>query len=281
MANWFAGNSFRVACIAAAVFGFAAIAHAQGEGVGNQTQMGTAGGMTDQLVYGTLGSQVAREQNDAFQSFNKERDTTKKIQKGRDFLKKYPTSQLAEQVDASLMDIYRVQADWTNEYQYADQALALNPKDVDVLATVAWTIPHVYKPTDPDAAAELDKAEKFSKEALEILSTIPKPKELTDEQFTAAKSKRTIQAHSALGLVYFRRNNYEDSAKEMEQSTKGNPAPDQTDMFVLGVDLMHLNRFGDAADAFHGCAQIAGPLQDPCNKNSAAATAQAKNSKPQ
>lgn len=281
MKSTFASNSLWAVCFAAALLSFASIAHAQGEGITNQTQMGTAGGMTDQLAYGNLGAQVAREQNDAFQAFTKERDPAKKIQKGREFLHKYPTSLLAEQVNAGLMDTYRMQADWKNEYNYADQALALNPNDVDVLATVAWTIPHVYQPTDPDANEQLDKAEKYSKHAIEVLSTIQKPHDMNDAEFAAAKAKRANQAHSALGLVYFRRNDYENSAKELEQSTKGNAAPDQTDFYVLGVDRMHLSRFSDAAEAFRGCGGIAGALQDPCKKNAAAADAQAANTKTQ
>jgi tetratricopeptide (TPR) repeat protein len=279
MKTTFAGNLLRVACVAVAVFGFRAIAQAQGEGVANQTQMGTAGGMTDQLAYGTLGSQVEREQNDAYQAFLKERDPAKKIQRGREFLRKYPKSLLVEQIDAGLMDTYRMQADWKDEYDFADQALALNPNDVDVLATVGWTIPHVSKPGDPGADEELDKAKKYAEHAIEVLSALPKPAGMTDAQFAAAKAKRTYQAHSALGLVYFRRNDYEDSANQLAQSTKGNPTPDQTDFYVLGLDLMHLHRFGEAADAFRGCGGIAGALQAPCQKN--AADAQAAKPNPQ
>src|SRR5579863_1477650 len=228
-----AADSLRLALvlpIVLAFLGFAPFAHAQGEGVSNQTQMGAAGGMTDQLAYGNLGAQVERDQSDAFHAFIKERDTAKKIQRGREFLQRFPKSLLAEQVDASLMDVYRTQADWKNEYTFADAALVLNPNDVDVLATVGWTIPHVYQPSDPDADQELDKAEKFAQHALEILATIPKPPDMNDAQFAAAKAKRTSQAHSALGLVYFRRNDYENSAKELVLSSTGNPAPDQTDL---------------------------------------------------
>jgi tetratricopeptide (TPR) repeat protein len=281
----FARKLMRIMCVAVtAFFGLAAISWAQssplgggaGSGVPNQTQVGQSGGtMNDQLQYGTMGHEVEREQTRAFQAFSKESDPGKKIEKGREFLMKYPKSSFVEQVDAGLMDTYRTQSDWTSEYRYGDQALALNPNDVDVLATVGWTIPHVYQPSDPDANQKLDKAEKYAKHAIEVLSTIPKPHDMKDEEFAAAKAKRTYQAHSALGLVYFRRQDYENSAKELEQSTKGNPAQDQTDLYVLGVDRMHLSRFGEAADAFRGCGQVAGALQDTCKKNAAAADAQA------
>ena len=47
----FAGNLLRVACVAVAVFGFRAIAQAQGEGVASRRRIELTGGMTDQLAY--------------------------------------------------------------------------------------------------------------------------------------------------------------------------------------------------------------------------------------
>jgi tetratricopeptide (TPR) repeat protein len=287
----FAAKVLFYSCIAAtAFFILAPMSHAQAPGspppggnggVTNQTTMGAGGGLGDSLSYGTVGHQQERDQVAAFQAFSKESDAAKKIAKGREFLRKYPKSPFEEQVDAVLTDTYRTQADWTNEYHYADQALALNPNDPDVLATVGWTIPHVYQTSDPNAQEELDKAEKYAKHALEALAALAKPHSMNDEEFAAAKAKRTFQAHSALGLVYFRRQDYDNSAKELELATKDNPAQDQTDLYVLGVDRMHLSRFGEAADAFHGCSQIAGALQDPCKKNATAADAQAGSAKTQ
>lgn len=271
-----------------ALFGLASLSLAQssplggggGSSVPNQTQVGQSGGtMNDQLQYGTMGHEVERDQNNAFQAFSKERDPEKKIQKGREYLMKYPKSPFTEQVDAGLMDTYRTRSDWKNEYDYADRALALNPKDVDVLTTVGWTIPHVYTPSDANAEQELQKAETYAKQAIEILTTMPKPRDLSDAEFAAAKSKRTFQAHSALGLVYFRRNNYENSAKELALATQGNPTPDAADLFVLGADMQNLKRFGEAADAYGACGQIAGPYQDRCKQSAASVKAQADASK--
>jgi tetratricopeptide (TPR) repeat protein len=208
-----------------------------------------------------------KDQVAEFQAFSKERDPAKKIQHGDRFLAKYPKSPLIERVDVGMMNAYDQQQDWKNTYRLADSALALKPDNVDVLTTVAWTIPHVYSPNDPDADQELDKAETYSKHALDVLAKLPKPPDMNNEQFAASKAKRTVEAHSALGLVYFRRGDYDNSAKELAISTKDNPAPDQTDLFVLGVDLQNLNRDADAASAFQKCAAIAGPLQNQCKDN--------------
>lgn len=263
-----------------AISALAPISWAQGEGIGNQTQMGTAGGMTDQLTMGNIGAQEAKEQDTAYKAFLKEQSPAKKIQLGNDFLQKYPKSLFAERVASGLVEIYRAQQDWKDTYRVADRALALQPDDVDVLTTVGWTIPHVYNPSDADADQQLNKAEAYSKHAIDVLAKMPKPPEMTDAQFAASKAKRTFQAHSALGLVYFRRDDYENSAKELALATNGNPTPDATDLFVLGADLQNMSRFGDAADAYGACSQIASSLQNQCKQNADASKRQADVSKP-
>jgi tetratricopeptide (TPR) repeat protein len=239
-----------------------------GQGIPNQTQLGNSGGgMTDQLVFGTFGHEVMREEDSAYRAFLKEREPAKKIKLGNDFLQRYPKSPLAEQVDVGMMNIYRAQQDWKNTYLWADHALALEPDDVDVLTTIGWTIPHVYTPDDADADQELDKAEKYSKRAIEVLAKMPKPPQMSNEDFVAAKTKRSFQAHSALGLVYFRRDDYENSANELQQATHGNPGQDQTDLFVLGLDLENLKRYDEAAGQFAACGQISGTLAEQCKQN--------------
>jgi len=252
-----------------------------GQGIGNQTQLGQSGGtMTDQLYVGLVGVQQDKEQRAAYDAFFKEQNPAKKIQLGDEFLRKYPKSPLDERVDFGMMNAYRAQQDWKNAFRFADSALALQPDDVDVLATVGWTIPHVLNANDPDADQELNKAETYAKRAIEALSKLSKPRELSEEQFADARAKRSFQSHSALGLVYFRRQDYDNSAKELALATKDNATPDPTDLFILGVDLQNLNRWSDAADVFRGCSQIAGALQARCKQAADAAKARAEQSKP-
>ena len=203
----------------------------------------------------------------------------KKIQMGNEFLQKYPKSILAEAVDAGLVTAYFDKQDWKNFYASADNALALKPDDVDVLTTVGWVIPHFFNPNDPDADKRLGKAETFEKHAIQVLEKMPKPNYLSVAQFAALKAQKSIQAHSALGLVYFRREDYDNSAKELQQATQNNASPDQTDLFVLGASLLNLDRPAEAADAFDRCSQIAGGLQDRCKQNAATAKKQAAQSK--
>ena len=193
-------------------------------------------------------------------------DVDKKIQLGEDFVQKYPASRYDESVYAVLVQEYMTKRDWTKFNNAADNALALDPDNVSVLTTVGWVTPHTYNASDPNAAANLDKSEKYEKHAIDLLGTLPKPANMTDEQFAQSKSEELVQAHSGLGLVYFRRGQFDDSSKELQQSTQAASHADPTDFFILGIDYENLKKNPEAADAFDHCAQIPGGLQDRCKQ---------------
>jgi len=197
-----------------------------------------------------------------------EQDLDKKISLGEDFVQKYPSSKYDETVYAMLVQAYLNKQDWAKFYNSADNALAIDPDNVGVLTTVGWVIPHTYNPSDPDAAAKLDKAEKYEKHSIEVLGTLPKPVNMTDEQFAASKGEELSQAHSGLGLVYFRRQQFDESSKELQQATQAAAHPDPTDFFILGVDDENLKHNDDAVAAFDKCAAIPGGLQDRCKQES-------------
>jgi tetratricopeptide (TPR) repeat protein len=215
------------------------------------------------------------EETAAYKAFYSADEPAKKIEMGNAFLQKYPKSYLDEPVNVGLMNAYYSNRDWKNVYAAADRALTMNPDDVYVLTTVGWLIPHVYQPDDPDAGKLLDTAEQDSKLAITLIPKMQKPPHTNNDQFAAMKAQSAMRAHSALGLVYFRRGDFENSIKELQQSTPSTSSPDATDLYVLGVDFQNLNRFADAAGAYGRCGQIAGPMQAPCQQNADAAKGQA------
>lgn len=202
-------------------------------------------------------------------------DADKKIELGKDFLQKYPMSRYAESVDSGLVQAYYQKQDWKDFYATSDQALALNPDDAGVLTVTGWVIPHVYNANDPDAAKSLDKAEQYEKHAMQVIQAMPKPATMTDDQFTQSKTALLSEAHSGLGLVYFRRQQLDDSVKELQQATQNAPKPDPTDFFVMGIDFQNLGRNADALDAFNKCAAIPSGLQDRCKQSADTAKKQA------
>jgi tetratricopeptide (TPR) repeat protein len=188
------------------------------------------------------------------------------IKSGEQFVQKYPTSLHTEGVYAKLAQAYFNAQNYDKMQAAADKALNLNPDDVNVLVLIGWFIPHNYNPEDLGAENRLDKAEKYETHALAVLASLSKPAGITDEQFETTKTALTSQAHSGLGLIYFRRQQYDNSVKELQQATQIGTSPDPVDYYVMGVELKQLNRLADAADAFQKCGNIAGGLQGRCKQ---------------
>jgi len=198
-------------------------------------------------------------------------DASKKIQLGQQFLQNYPGTRYEEAVENQLVDAYYTTQDWNSFYSVSARVIEKDPDDVDALTVVGWVIPHLYNADDPDKDKKLSKAEGYEKHAIELLANIQKPANLTDEQFAQAKAQKLIEAHSGLGLVYFRQQEFDNAAKELQLATNDNPMPDATDLYVLGVSLQQSNRNPEAANAFNKCAQIPGVLQDRCKQSAATA----------
>jgi tetratricopeptide (TPR) repeat protein len=204
----------------------------------------------------------------AYKAFadTKPEDADKRIQLGEKYVDKYPSGKYDAQVYQGLTTAEYSKQNLPKMYVDADKALALNPDDVTVLVLVGWVIPHNFDPNDLSAESRLDKGEKYEKHALEVLATLPKPANLTDEQFAKVKAQGESQAHSGLGLIYFRRQDYELSIAELKKSTADPANQDATDYYVMGVELTRLKRFSESADAFQKCAAMPGGLQDRCKQ---------------
>jgi tetratricopeptide (TPR) repeat protein len=234
----------------------------------NQTQ--------DQLMEKSLDDPKAVE---AYNKFHQTTELDKKIKLGNQFLNKYPHSRFDETVYQELAEAYFAKHDLTNFYSTADQGIARFPNEPGLLAVVGTTMARAYNRDEPDAANKLAKAEVYDKQAVELLKTYKRSTTMTEEQYEGYKKQISATAHSGLGLIYFRQGNFADSAKEIELATKDSPAPDATDLLVLGADYQNLSQFKEAADAFTRCAQIAGPMQAGCKQYADQNSKQAAQSK--
>jgi tetratricopeptide (TPR) repeat protein len=271
-------------CILAAAFAASlavpAFCNAQGTNpnfvVSKEQQQETNQELKERTLAGQNGSETPKvdpKESKAYKAFydSNAQDADQRIQLGEQFVKQYPSGQYTEAVYAGLVQAYYMKQDWDNFYASAEKALTIKPDDVDVLVTVGWVIPHVYQPDEPDASKQLDRAQDYETRAIQALGTLPKPADLTDEQFAAMKAEKLAEAHSGLGLVYFRRQEFDKAAKELAQATQGTAHPDPTDFFALGAALQNTRQFSQAADAFDHCAQIPGSLQDQCKQHADAA----------
>jgi tetratricopeptide (TPR) repeat protein len=197
--------------------------------------------------------------------------TDELIRQGEAFLAQYPNSIYRELVYSRLSQAYVVKQNLNRVEEDGEKALALNPNDADVLALLGWAIPHNYDAASPNAGARLQQAEDYSRRALQVLSSLPQPPSMTPEQFAQLKNDRLSQAHSGLGLVYFRRAQFAQAAPEFEQAVRLASSPDPVDYFLLGQSLLQLRQFNDAIAAFEGCGRNSNIFQARCQDSAAQA----------
>jgi len=201
----------------------------------------------------------------AFQSVSPT-DSAKKIETGEAFLLKYPESRYKSPVYGALTYSYLQVGNTQKMQEYGEKEIALTPNDVSTLAVLGQTLPRGLhgSASSPEAIQTLAKAEQYSKQAIEITPTIPKPANLTDEAFASAKNQTLAMAHSGLGLVYVRRGKNAEAIPELEQAVKIDPNPDPVNYYLLGMANKVTSHFEDAVAAFDKCATMDGPLQGTC-----------------
>ncbi len=211
---------------------------------------------------------VNAEEDAAFKAFQDSPgpDPRKKIELGEAFVQKYPQSRYLPIIYNTLTSAYVQTGQVQKMEEVGDKEIALNPNDVQVLAVLGQTIPRALKSTTQDPQKELDKAELYSKRAIEVTPTLTKPDNLTEESFANAKNITLAMAHSGLGLIYIQRGKYADAIPELDQSVKIDPTPDFVNYYLLGLANLKTSHFEDAAAAYTKCAATPGPMQQTCLK---------------
>ena len=205
------------------------------------------------------------------------------IQKGEEFLKKFPESRYRESVYSKLATAYWALEDVDKMFAASEKALELNPNNVDVLSVMALVMSRRAQPGSLDFEQKIAKVEKYARQAITLLGEVQKPAGLTDEEFVNAKNQKLAMVHSGLGMVYFRQQKIADAIAEFEQATMLVPNADPVDYFLLGLCLQQTKRFSDAATAFEKCATspvMQGRCQPEAEKAKKQAAAQPAPPKP-
>lgn len=220
---------------------------------------------------------VNAEEDAAYQAFQGvlQNDASKKIELGEAFLQKYPESRYRSPVYGALAYAYLQINNVQKMQEYGEKEIALAPTDVSILALLGQTLSRSAHGNTPDAVQTLTKAEQYSKQAIEITPTLPKPQNITDEAFASAKNQTLAMAHSGLGLVYVRRGKNAEAISELDQAVKIDPSPDPVNYYLLGMANKSTSHFDDAVAAFNKCVAMAGPMQAQCKAQAEDAKKQA------
>jgi len=193
-------------------------------------------------------------------------DVPKKLKAGNDFLEKYPQSRYRAEVYSWQVKGYMAEGEIDKMGVAGQKELELAPNDAQTLAILGSMLPRSMPAsmTEEQKQKLLTQAEDYSKKALDLVPTLPKPEGVTDEKFLLAKNQIQAMAYGGLGLVSFRRSKFAEAIPNLEKSAKLDPNPDPVNYFLLGVSNEKASHFDDAIAAFTKCAAIPNSLQPTC-----------------
>jgi tetratricopeptide (TPR) repeat protein len=211
---------------------------------------------------------VSAEEEAAIKVFrdDKNENAEKKDQDASTFLQKYPQSRYRPEIYNWQVKYYFSKGEVDKMEATGDKELELSPNDAQTLAIVGSALPRAMGPNTPDPQKRLAKSEQYCQKALDLLPTLAKPADFSDEVFARAKDQTAALAYSGLGVVAYRRGKFADAIPNFEKSLKLDPDPDPVNYYLLGKANEKASHFDDAVTAFTKCAAIPSGIQATCKQ---------------
>jgi tetratricopeptide (TPR) repeat protein len=211
---------------------------------------------------------VSAEEEAAYKTFHDAAndDPTKKEQAAEDFLQKYPQSRYTAEIYSWQVRYFFSKGDIDKMEVAGEKELALVPTDAQTLAIMGSALPRALNSslTDAQKQQRIGKGQQYSQKALDLIPTLTKPDNMSDEQFAKAKAMTSALAYSGLGMVAFRVGKYADAIPNLEKAIQLDPQPDPVNYYVLGICNEKTSHFDDAVTDFTKCSDIPGGIQAAC-----------------
>ena len=149
------------------------------------------------------------------------------------------------------LQIAAASAQELNDYEkmtiYAERTLEADHKNYASMLMLATGLAQRTREHDLDKEEKLGKADKFAKDALEVLKTAPKPRpDISDEQWEGAKKDFASQAYESMGLVAMVRKKYDDAVAQFTKSIETASTQDPATSVRLGSAYNNLGKYDEA-----------------------------------
>ncbi len=163
-------------------------------------------------------------------------DADSRIKAAQDLLIKFADTEFKSIAMQMIAASYQQKNDFENMVIWAERTLEADPQSYHAMLMLASGIAQRTREFDLDREEKLVRAEKYARQAMEILKTLPKPRpDVPDDQWEAAKKDFTAQAHEALGLAALARKKYDVAIAEFKLAIEGAANPDPATMVRLGA----------------------------------------------
>ena len=206
---------------------------------------------------------VSLEEQAAFQEAVNQPGADPTIALGEKFLQDYPESQLRTHVYSQLASAYLRKNNYDKVVENGEKSIVLDPDNVMSLAIVARALPHRVQGSGLEMAQKLSRAERYARHGLETVDVLSQPPNSSPEEFEEWKATFKSMLHSALGLVYLRRDRSAKSQEEFKIAISLTSSPDPIDYYRLGEAYSDQRKYDEAIEAFEKAAELStNPIVD-------------------
>jgi tetratricopeptide (TPR) repeat protein len=214
---------------------------------------------------------VSAAEDAAFKTFSDlpNSDGEKKDQAAVDFTQKYPQSRYSPQVYNWQVKYYYTKGQIDKLEAVADKELAVLPNDAQTLAILGTVLPRAINGSMPEAEKQrrLKKGQESAQKALDLVPTLTKPENMSEEVFAQGKNVVSSLAYSGLGMVAFRQGKFADAIPYLDKAIGLDPQPDPVNYYILGICNEKTAHFDAAVTDFTKCSDIPGGMQATCKSN--------------
>ena len=131
---------------------------------------------------------------------------------------------------------YQSKGEFENMVVYAERTLEADPKFYAVQLMLAQSLAQKTREFDFDKEEKLGKAEKYAKDAIEVIKTAPKPKpDIPDDQWEVMKKDFESQGHEALAMSATVRKKNDVAIEEYKAALALQAKPDPATMVRLAA----------------------------------------------
>jgi tetratricopeptide (TPR) repeat protein len=164
------------------------------------------------------------EELDTYLEIYTSADPQSKVALANQFAAAYPQSDFLALVYEHQTLAYQQLNNYEGMLQAGEKALALSPRNIKVLVTLALAVPNGVTGRS-DSTRLLEQAESYARQALKELEIKKIPQNLSLEEWQAFKGGLQSECHEALGHISMKRGALSSAVRELRAAALGNPKP--------------------------------------------------------
>lgn len=171
------------------------------------------------------------------------------------FMANYPKSELLGFAFQHQMSAYEALNDFGGVLRAGHKTLGLQPGNVNTLLTLASAISDGASGRS-DEAELLQQGEEYARHALQGITTMQIPRQISLQDWEKMQAEMVAQAHEALGHIAIKRGDLSRAITEWELAANGCPTPNGVYLFRLGVAYDLANETELARKALHRAVDL-------------------------